>query len=112
MSLLWVRCGSEVLCGESTTLLSGTEENKGAPPLLLNPMLLQMANVESPQKIHGAKPKLQVGFRFLALPCSEILLNDVVYMGVIKDKDPVFALYYTVLEGMKRNDDSPAMVTQ
>lgn len=79
---------------------------------LKNPMVLSYATVQVPSKIHGKPPEQVTQFRFFALPCSEIFVNEITYWGTVGTHDPVYVTYYKILEAKKKNDESPLMITQ
>ena len=76
-----------------------------------NPMIVQFAQVQQPGKIHGSKPQTVLGFKLVPIPCGEIRLNEVSYVGEVAEGDNVYVLYYKVLESMKEAE-APLQIAQ
>lgn len=112
MKLIWIRAATEILIGEVASHFSATELIGAATLAVANPMILQYANIPAPSPIHGKRPDMIVGFKLLPIPCSEILVKDVSYAGVVDDQDPVTVTYYKIREAIKEQKSSPLMVNQ
>jgi hypothetical protein len=109
MKLFWVKVTTDVLVGEA----DDHSLEKTAGVRLHNPMIMQYIAMPQETKIHnGRPPQMVTGFKFLPIPCSEILLDRVGYIGEVKKHDGVYVTYYKILEAQKKNEESPLMVTQ
>jgi hypothetical protein len=112
MKLIWIRVGAEILTGEVVDRFSVTELIQSRTLQISNPMILQYANMPAPSQIHGKRPEMIVGFKLLPIPCSEILVKDVSYAGIVDAQDPVTVTYYKIREALKEQKSSPLMVNQ
>jgi len=112
MKLIWLRIGTEILIGEVGDRFSVTALIGERTLQIENPMILQYANVQAPPTIHGKRPEMMVGFKLLPIPCSEIIIKDVSYAGVVDAQDPVTVTYYKIREALKEMKSSPLMVNQ
>ena len=111
MSLLWIKCGSEVLCGESSRQSLDMATANGWNLKIQNPMLVQFVQMQQQGKIHGSKPQSVLGYKLVNIPCGEIRLNEVSYVGEVPETDNVYVLYYKVLESMKEAE-APLQIAQ
>jgi len=111
MSLLWIKCGSEVLCGESFQPSYDTAHELPGVLTIKNPMLVQFVQMQQQGKLHGSKPQTVLGYKLVNIPCGEIRLNEVSYVGEVPETDNVYVLYYKVLESMKEAE-APLQIAQ
>lgn len=112
MKLIWVRTAQETLIGEVgdrysvTTLLSERALTLG------NPTALQYVNVPAPSAVIGKRPDMIIGFKLTPIPCSEILVKEISYAGMIDSHNPVAVTYAKVKEAVQEQANSPLMVAQ
>lgn len=109
MQLVLVKSGTDLLVGEYRGRLLG-DEPPDAP--LHNPMSYQAVQMVQASAIDPRKRQPVAGFRLVPLPCREISLSRVDYIGEIKKTDPTYVTYYKILEEVKKNEASPLMVAQ
>lgn len=109
MKLLLIKSGVDLLVGEYRGLLSGGIP-ANAP--LENPMTHQSVTLMQASAVDPRKHQQVAGFRLVPLPCREIVIGRVDYIGEIKKTDPTYVTYYKILEEVKKKDESPLMVAQ
>lgn len=108
MKLVWMKSGEDILVGEEDNASFGVGT-------LDNPMVLQYINIPQQSKVvgpNGRQAEMVTGFKFISIPCSQIIVDRVDYRGEVKKHDPVFITYYKVLEAVKKQADDPLMVAQ